>query len=121
MYGVGNALVDIQARVDDALLAELDFPKGAMTLVGEDVQQQVLAALQGAPISRCAGGSAANTVLGVADLGGTAAYAGKVGNDSLGNFCLQDMRRIDVERIAVILGPKLWVGCSRLCSRSRMS
>jgi len=96
VYGVGNALVDIQARVSDELLAELNFPKGAMTLVGEDVQQQVLEAVQGVPISRCAGGSAANTVLGVADLGGAAAYAGKVGEDSLGEFCLEDMRRIGV-------------------------
>ncbi len=96
VYGVGNALVDIQARVSDELLDELKFPKGAMTLVEEQTQLSVLEALQGASISRCAGGSAANTMLGVADLGGTAAYAGKVGNDSLGEFCLEDMRRMGV-------------------------
>lgn len=97
VYGVGNALVDIQAQVSDELLGTLDFPKGGMTLVDEETQQKVLAAVDGAPITRCAGGSAANTMLGVADLGGVAAYAGKVANDSLGNFCLQDMRRMGVK------------------------
>ena len=96
VYGVGNALVDIQAQVTDETLHRLRFPKGVMTLVDEDTQQRVLGALEGAPITRCAGGSAANTILGVADFGGRAAYAGKVGNDALGEFCLEDMRRMGV-------------------------
>ena len=70
VYGVGNALVDIQARVSDATLQKLGFAKGIMTLVDEDIQQKVLGELDGAPISQCAGGSAANTILGVADFGG---------------------------------------------------
>ncbi|MGE3315284.1 MAG: adenosine kinase [Planctomycetaceae bacterium] len=96
VFGVGNALVDIQAQVSDDVVAELKFPKGIMTLVDEATQQRVLAALDGQPIHRCAGGSAANTTIGVADLGGKAAYAGKVANDILGNFCLDDMRRMGV-------------------------
>lgn len=96
VFGVGNALVDIQAQVSDDVVAELKFPKGIMTLVDEATQQRVLAALEGKPIHRCAGGSAANTTIGVADLGGKAAYAGKVANDILGNFCLEDMRRMGV-------------------------
>lgn len=96
VFGVGNSLADIQARVSDPVLESLGFPKGIMTLVDEKTQERVLKAVEGAPISRCAGGSAANTIIGVADLGGTAAYAGKVGNDALGEFCLQDMRRIGV-------------------------
>lgn len=96
VYGVGNALVDIQAQVSDAVLERLGFPKGGMTLVDEATQQSVLAAVAGVPIFRCAGGSAANTVLGVADFGGKAAYAGKVGQDPLGEFFLSDMRRIGV-------------------------
>ena len=91
VYGVGNSLVDIQARVTDETLERLGFSKGIMTLVDESVQQRVLQALAGAPVSRCAGGSAANTIIGLADFGGKAAYAGKVGNDSLGQFWLQDM------------------------------
>jgi len=97
VYGVGNALVDVQARISEPLLAQLDFTKGVMTLVDELTQTRVLGSLEGAAISRCAGGSAANTVMGVADLGGTAAYAGKTGADSLGEFWLEDMRKMGVK------------------------
>lgn len=96
VYGVGNSLVDIQAHVSDAVLAELGFAKGLMTLVDEATQFRVLDRLHGARVTRCAGGSAANTVMGVADFGGRAAYAGKVGNDALGEFFLQDMRDVGV-------------------------
>lgn len=96
VYGVGNALVDIQARVPDAIIQDLGYSKGVMTLVDEPTQTRVLASLDGASISRCAGGSAANTIMGVVDLGGTAAYAGKVGSDRLGEFWLEDMRKLGV-------------------------
>lgn len=96
VYGVGNSLVDIQARVTDKTVSQLGFHKGIMTLVDEAIQHRVLGALDGIPISRCAGGSAANTLIAVADFGGKAAYAGKVGADPLGHFCLQDMREIGV-------------------------
>lgn len=97
VYGVGNALVDIQARIDDALLARLEFPKGVMTLVEESTQSRVLAALRGETITRCAGGSAANTIAGLADFGGRGAYAGKLGAEELGEFWLQDMRNLGVK------------------------
>lgn len=96
VFGVGNALVDIQARVSDETVERLGFAKGIMTLVDEKTQQQVLSELEGVPLTRCAGGSAANTVIGVADFGGNAAFAGKVGNDMLGEFCLRDMREMGV-------------------------
>lgn len=96
VYGVGNALVDIQARVDDEALEALRFAKGIMTLVDEDTQACVLSSLHGAQVTRCAGGSAANTIMGVADFGGTAAYAGKVAGDELGHFFLEDMRKVGV-------------------------
>ena len=96
VYGVGNALVDIQAHVTDDVLQRLGFTKGIMTLVDEPSQQQVLEQLHGCPFHRCAGGSAANTVIGVAEFGGKAAYAGKVGNDALGEFLLDDLRRMGV-------------------------
>src|SRR5262245_58091947 len=96
VFGVGNALVDIQAQVSDSALERLGFAKGIMTLVDEKTQQQVLSELDGVPLTRCAGGSAANTVIGVADFGGNAAFAGKVGNDMLGEFCLRDMREMGV-------------------------
>lgn len=96
VYGVGNALVDMQAHVSDEVLAKLKFAKGIMTLVDEETQQQVLGSLEGVSISRCAGGSAANTIVGIADLGGKAGYVGKVAHDAIGEFFLHDMRRMGV-------------------------
>ena len=97
VYGVGNSLVDIQARIEDSVLETLQFPKGIMTLVDESTQTRVLHAIHGARINRCAGGSAANTIAGIADFGGKAAYAGKTGLDELGEFWLKDMRNLGVK------------------------
>ncbi len=96
VFGVGNALVDIQAKVDDALLTRLSLDKGIMTLVDDAQQSGVLTHLDGRPLNRCAGGSAANTIVAVADFGGAAGYIGKVGNDAIGEFFLDDMRKLGV-------------------------
>ncbi|MDB5384397.1 MAG: PfkB domain protein [Planctomycetaceae bacterium] len=96
VYAIGHALVDIQARISDEILARTGYHKGVMTLVDEAAQTKVLSALSGVAIHRCAGGSAANTVMGIADFGGKAAFAGKVGNDALGEFCIADMRQMGV-------------------------
>lgn len=96
VYGVGNALVDIQAQVGDQTLDELRFAKGIMTLVDEPTQLRVLETVNGADIHRCAGGSAANTIMAVADFGGSAAYACKVADDETGRFFFEDMRTIGV-------------------------
>ena len=71
VYGVGNALVDIQASVSDEVLEQLDYAKGIMTLVDDDTQQKVLETLGDVDTYRCAGGSAANTIMGIADFGGS--------------------------------------------------
>ena len=92
VYAVGNALVDIQARVPDQLVVDLGYPKGGMALVDDGAQQGVLDALAHADLNRCPGGSAANTVMGIADFGGKAAYAAKVGDDDLGGFYAGDIR-----------------------------
>jgi len=96
VFGVGNALVDIQARISDNWLAQTGFDKGIMTLVDDAQQQGVLSRLTGIHLNKCAGGSAANTIVGIADFGGRAAYAGKVSNDANGEFFLQDMRKMGV-------------------------
>jgi sugar/nucleoside kinase (ribokinase family) len=97
VFGIGNALVDIQAHVSDETLDELKFAKGIMTLVEDGAQQQVLAHLNSRDVTRCAGGSAANTIMGIAEFGGKAAYAGKVANDEIGEFFLADMRNRGVK------------------------
>jgi sugar/nucleoside kinase (ribokinase family) len=104
VYGIGNALVDIQAHVSDDVLEHLDFAKGMMTLVDEDTQRKVLSRIEGVRVTRCAGGSAANTIVGIAEFGGRAAYVGKVANDPVGQFFLDDMRRVGV-RIEVPPAP----------------
>jgi sugar/nucleoside kinase (ribokinase family) len=96
VYGVGNALVDIQAQVSDELLAATGFDKGVMTLADDAQQQQLITKLAGLNLNRCAGGSAANTIVGVADFGGKAAYVGKVADDETGEFFLKDMREMGV-------------------------
>ena len=96
VFGVGNALVDVQARISDDILIRLEFQKGIMTLVDEPTQQRVLNGLTAARINRCAGGSAANTVIGIAQLGGRAAFAGKVASDEIGEFFLRDLRELGV-------------------------
>lgn len=96
VFGVGNALVDIQARVPDSVLTQLEIDKGIMTLVDDDRQVDVLSKLEGASLSRCAGGSAANTIVALAEFGGTAAFVGKIGNDPTGEFFLKDMRDLGV-------------------------
>jgi sugar/nucleoside kinase (ribokinase family) len=96
VYGIGNALVDIQVRVDDGFLARERLVKGHMQLADPAQQAQVLAALQGHAQARSSGGSAANTVVGVAELGGRAAYCGKVGRDPLGAFYREDLQAVGV-------------------------
>jgi sugar/nucleoside kinase (ribokinase family) len=96
VYGFGHALADVQVQVDDALLAQIGFAKGVMTLVDAPTQQRILAQLSDSAVTRCAGGSAANTIIGIAGMGGRAAFGGKVGRDELGSSCLDDFRALGV-------------------------
>ena len=96
VFGVGNAIVDIQLQVDDAFLHHIDVAKGLMTLVEAEQQLKVLTALAGRATNRCSGGSACNTIVGVAEFGGTAAYAGKTANDDLGKFYIDDLKKVGV-------------------------
>lgn len=96
VYGVGNALVDVQAQVSDELLQKAGFDKGIMTLVDDAQQKQLLDMLAGKDLNRCAGGSAANTIVGIADFGGKAAYVGKVADDEVGAFFRSEMQEMGV-------------------------
>jgi sugar/nucleoside kinase (ribokinase family) len=96
IYAVGHALVDIQAHVTDQFLEQLEYAKGLMTLVSEEAQREVLEQLRDVPRYCSAGGSAANTVVGVAQFGGRGSFAGKVGDDDLGRFFLEDLRKLHI-------------------------
>jgi sugar/nucleoside kinase (ribokinase family) len=87
---VGNAIVDVIAPVEDAFLATQSLTKGSMGLIDEDRAASLYAALP--PGLEASGGSAGNTVAGVASFGGTAAYIGKVAKDQLGEVFAHDMR-----------------------------
>ena len=96
VFGVGNAIMDMQVRCDDAFLEEMGIEKGIMTLVDEVRQQEILSALANHDVNYCSGGSAANTIVGIADMGGKSAYACKTGADSFGKQYLEEMRDLGI-------------------------
>ncbi len=88
--GIGNALVDVLSHEDEAFIDSAGLVKGAMTLIETDRATELYDAMgTGIEVS---GGSAANTVAGVASFGGRAAYLGKVHDDQLGMVFAHDMR-----------------------------
>ena len=92
--GIGNALVDILARVEDAFLAANGVEKGIMTLV--DAARAVELYGRMGPGKEVSGGSAANTIAGLGMLGARAAYVGKVKDDQLGAIFAHDIRSLGV-------------------------
>ena len=105
VLGVGNAIVDVLASVDDAFLTREDVAKGGMTLIDEARATSLYAAMPSAV--EASGGSAANTIAGVASLGGRTAYLGKVANDQLGDVFVHDIRSggVDFDTPALSGGP----------------
>jgi sugar/nucleoside kinase (ribokinase family) len=91
VFAVGNALVDILTLVDDDFVREHALEKGAMTLVDAEKQGGLLNFLEGHELKLRSGGSAANTLIAVAQSGGTGFYAGKVARDAHGEFYRQDL------------------------------
>ena len=91
---IGNAIVDVLAHAEDKFLEEQRLAKGAMSLISSD-EAQYLYGLMGAGVE-ASGGSAANTVSGIARLGGRAAFIGKVANDDLGQVFAHDIHAVGV-------------------------
>ena len=102
VVGLGNAIVDVLSSVDDAFVAAHDLPRGSMTLIDSDRAQR-LQRETGESVE-ISGGSAANTVVGVASFGGRAAFVGKLRDDALGDSFARDIRaqgvRFDTPRAA---------------------
>jgi len=96
VYGVGNALVDIEVEATAEQLAALGVEKGLMTLVPHDRQEQLLRQLSGAHHKRTGGGSAANTIMAMAHLGARCYYACRIADDEIGHFFAHDMREAGV-------------------------
>lgn len=93
VLGMGNALVDIITRIkDDEVLDGFGLPKGSMTLVDLDTSNYIHSETAGLPKSKASGGSAANTIHGLAHLGVETGFVGSVGNDEMGRFFKKDMQ-----------------------------
>ncbi|MGR3502402.1 adenosine kinase [Pseudaestuariivita sp.] len=90
--GIGNAMVDILARCDDAFLVGAGVDKGIMQLIDMDRAVDLYGKI--GPAREVSGGSAANTIAVIAALGGSTAYVGKVKDDQLGHIFAHDMRAI---------------------------
>lgn len=94
VIGIGNAIVDILGRCDDAFLAKHGAPKGHMRLVDQETVQALYADM--GPAVEISGGSAANTVVGIASFGGRCAFIGKVADDEFGRIFGHDIRSAGV-------------------------
>jgi len=91
---IGNAIVDVLAKADDALLVKHNLPKGGMSLIDAETAER-LYSIMGPGVER-SGGSAGNTIAGIAALGGRTAYIGKVADDQLGDVFDHDIRAVGV-------------------------
>ncbi len=94
VLGIGNALVDVLSTEDDAFIERLGLTKGAMTLIDTDRAEAIYAAM--GETTEMSGGSAANTLSGVASFGGRAAYSGRVKDDGLGKAFAHDLNSLGV-------------------------
>jgi len=90
ILGIGNAIVDVLARTDDAFLDKHGMRKGAMTLIDATDAERIYAAMP--PAQEASGGSAANTCAVAAMLGARVAYLGKIADDQLGRVFAHDIR-----------------------------
>ncbi len=89
VLGIGNAIVDILAKTEDGFLAAQGMTKGAMALIDEARAAAIYQAM--GPATEISGGSAANTIAGIANLGARAAFVGKVRDDQLGEVFSHDI------------------------------
>src|SRR5712675_1968064 len=94
VLGIGNAIVDVITRADDAFLGQHGLVKGSMMLIDE-VRADTLYAAMG-PGIEVSGGSCGNTMAGIASFGGKGAYVGKVRDDQLGGVFGHDLKSTGV-------------------------
>jgi sugar/nucleoside kinase (ribokinase family) len=95
VLGIGNAIVDVLARADDDFLVRQGMAKGGMALIDQTRAEAIYDAM--GPAVSISGGSAANTIVGVASLGGRGAFVGKVKDDEFGRTFAHDIRAAGVE------------------------
>ena len=97
ILGIGNALVDILVHIDnDEILDRLHLSKGGMDMIDAQRKREILEVIAEMPQTLATGGSTSNTIHGLARLGATAGYIGKVGNDEMGRLFRQECERFGV-------------------------
>lgn len=94
VLGIGNALFDVLVRTDEAFLAKHAMTKGSMSLIDEARAAAIYKDM--GPATEVSGGSAANTIVGIGNLGARAAYVGKVKDDQIGKLYVHDIRSAGV-------------------------
>lgn len=97
VYAIGNALVDIEYHMTDARLRELGIDKGVMTLIDETRQNSLVAQLGESHESMTCGGSAANTIIALAQLGAKTHFDCRVSNDMTGQVFARDLHRYGID------------------------
>ena len=97
VYGIGNALVDMEFEVTSEFLKKSQIEKGLMTLVDEARQAEIINTLHGTQHKRSCGGSAANTMIAISQFGGKSFYSCKVASDETGDFYFKDLMDNGVE------------------------
>jgi len=95
LLGISNAIVDILAHVDDTLIEEMGIVPGSMNLIDEKRAHEIYDLM--GPATEMSGGSVANSVAGFANLGGSAAYIGRVKADQFGEIFNHDMRSLGID------------------------
>src|SRR5215469_5670925 len=94
VLGIGNAIFDVLVRTDERFLADHGMTKGSMALIDEVRAASIYRNM--GPATEMSGGSAANTIVGLANLGARAAYVGKVKDDQIGRLYTHDIRAAGV-------------------------
>ncbi|MEP1093949.1 MAG: adenosine kinase [Cyclobacteriaceae bacterium] len=89
---IGNALIDYEIEVNDEFFSENNVEKGLMTLVDDDKQKELVSLVTDGIKKKQGGGSAANTIFGVCEFGGTGFYTCKVANDEDGRLFVKDLQ-----------------------------
>lgn len=95
LLGISNAIVDVLAHVEEKFLADIGAAPGSMTLINREQARELYG--QMGPATEMSGGSVANTIASFANLGGTAAYIGRVKADQLGTIFNHDMRSLGID------------------------
>jgi sugar/nucleoside kinase (ribokinase family) len=110
VLGIGNAIFDVLVQTDEGFLSRHGMTKGSMSLIDEDRAAAIYRDM--GPATKMSGGSAANTIVGIASLGARAAYVGKVRDDEVGRLYTGDIRAAGIafETKPAINGPA--TGCS---------